>query len=193
MARPREFDSVEVERALLDVFWLRGYARTSIDDLTEATGLLRGSLYGAYGDKESMFVTAMNQYVAVMTPHLATQKTGLEALQRVLDTIVRLTARDPERRGCLFINAIPESRSLTQETQKILQDGINALQKVLRSYLVEARTEAGSDANLDSLVALVMAATVSIRVLGRAGHHRRFLQNISTGALEAVTCRLESH
>ena len=47
MARPRQFDPAEVEQALLDVFWSQGYARTSIEQLTEATGLSRGSLYAA--------------------------------------------------------------------------------------------------------------------------------------------------
>ena len=193
MARPREFDSTEVERALLDVFWLRGFARTSIENLTEATGLLRGSLYAAYGGKESMFITAVNLYVAELTAHLTTQKTGLDALQHVLDTVVKLTARDPERRGCLILNVIPESHALAEETQEILRGGLNALQALLRSHLVEARAEAGSNVDLESLVALVLAATVSIRVLGRAGQNRRLLQDISKGALEAARSRLESN
>ena len=193
MARPREFDSTEVERALLDVFWLRGFARTSIENLTEATGLLRGSLYAAYGGKESMFITAVNLYVAELAAHLTTKKTGLDALQHVLDTVVKLTARDPERRGCMILNVIPESHALAEETQEILQSGLNAIQALLRSHLVEARAEAGSNVDLESLVALVLAATVSVRVLGRAGQNRRLLQNISKGALEAARSRLETN
>jgi AcrR family transcriptional regulator len=54
MVRPRSFEPADVEEALLGVFWSRGYARTSIDELTSATGLLRGSLYAAYGSKEEM-------------------------------------------------------------------------------------------------------------------------------------------
>ena len=47
MVRPRQFDPAQVDEALLDVFWSRGYARASIEELTTATGLLRGSLYAA--------------------------------------------------------------------------------------------------------------------------------------------------
>ena len=81
MARPRQFDPVVVEEALLGVFWSRGYARTSIGQLTEATGLLRGSLYAAYGDKENMYRTAVKLYIAELAAQLATEKVGLDAVQ----------------------------------------------------------------------------------------------------------------
>ena len=192
MARPRQFDSVEVEQELLGAFWSRGYARTSIENLTEATGLLRGSLYAAYGDKENMFRTAVNLYIAELAAQLVTEKTGLEGVQHVLDTVVQLTARDPERRGCLILNAIPESHALSEETKEILQSGLKSMQALLRSRLLEARAESDANLDLDSLVALVFAASVSIRVLGRAGQNRRLLENISKGAIEAARCRLDT-
>ena len=80
VARPREFDSVEVEQELLAVFWSRGYACTSIENLIEATGLLRGSLYAAYGDKDNMFRTAASLYIA----ELAAQNVSHEFLDRNL-------------------------------------------------------------------------------------------------------------
>ena len=54
MARPRTFDEADVVEAARDQFWNRGYAATSVDDLTAATGLGKGSLYGAFGDKHSL-------------------------------------------------------------------------------------------------------------------------------------------
>ena len=192
VARPREFDSVEVEQELLAVFWSRGYACTSIENLIEATGLLRGSLYAAYGDKDNMFRTAASLYIAELAAQLATEKTGLEGVQHVLDTVVQLTARDPERRGCLILNAIPESHALSEETKEILQSGLKSMQALLRFHLLEARAESDANPELDSLVALVFAASVSIRVLGRAGQNRRLLENISKGAIEAARCRLDA-
>jgi TetR/AcrR family transcriptional repressor of nem operon len=186
MVRPRQFDPAEVEEALLGVFWSRGYARTSIEELCDATGLLRGSLYAAYGSKEDMFRAATTRYVADLGAALATEKTGLDAVQHVLDTVVRLTVRDRDRRGCLILNAIPESHALSGETRAQLEAGLAAMQALLRARLREAQTQAGTKLDLDPLVALLFAATVAIRVLGRAGQDRRLLANIAKGANEAA-------
>jgi TetR/AcrR family transcriptional repressor of nem operon len=192
MVRPRQFDPAEVEEALLSVFWSRGYANTSIEELCDATGLLRGSLYAAYGSKEDMFRAATTRYVADLAAALASDKTGLDGAQHVLETVARLTARDPERRGCLILNAIPESHALSAETQAQLQDGLATMQALLRARLREAQAEAGADVDLDPLAAMLFAASVAIRVLGRAGQDRKLLQNIAKGAIQAARRCFES-
>ena len=64
MARPRKFAEGEVVTAARDEFWTRGYAATSVDDLTAATGLGKGSLYGAFGDKHGLYLRALDDYIA---------------------------------------------------------------------------------------------------------------------------------
>ena len=187
MVRPRQFDPADVDEALLGVFWSRGYARASLEELTAATGLLRGSLYAAYGSKEDMFRAATRRYVADLAAAIASEKRGLDGARHVLDAVVRLTTRDPERRGCLILNAIPEAHALSAGTQKELQDGLDAMQALLRKRLREARDAAGrTDVDLEPLVAMLFAALVAIRVLGRAGQDRRLLQNIARGAIDAT-------
>jgi TetR/AcrR family transcriptional repressor of nem operon len=186
MVRPRQFDPGEVEEALLGVFWSRGYARTSIEELCDATGLLRGSLYAAYGSKEDMFRAATRRYVADLAAALRTDKTGLDAVQHVLETVARLTVRDPERRGCLILNAIPESHGLAAETRAQLEAGLGSMQALLRARLREAQAETGTEIDLEPLVAMLFAASVAIRVLGRAGEQRKLLQNIAKGAIDAA-------
>lgn len=61
--RPRKFDEAEVRRAILQTFWMKGYAVTSLDDLSKATGLVRPSLYGAFGSKRDMYVMAMDEFL----------------------------------------------------------------------------------------------------------------------------------
>src|SRR5690242_14786829 len=109
MARPREFELEAAEQGLLDAFWLHGFTRTSIAHLSKATGLLPGSLYAAFGSKEKMFSIAAQRYVQDLRAALSGGAPGVEGLRHVLDTVVRLTVKDPQRRGCLLINAIPES------------------------------------------------------------------------------------
>ena len=62
MARPREFDiDAALERAM-QAFWAKGYESTSLDDLCEATGLGRSSLYAAFGDKRGLYLRALDRY-----------------------------------------------------------------------------------------------------------------------------------
>ena len=64
--RPREYDPEEALDAAMGVFWARGYAATSLTDLSEATGMNRPSLYAAFGDKRSVFLRALHRYSARM-------------------------------------------------------------------------------------------------------------------------------
>ena len=66
MPRPRKFDESDVVAAARDEFWLRGYAATSVDDLTSVTGLGKGSLYGAFGDKHGLFLRALDDYISAV-------------------------------------------------------------------------------------------------------------------------------
>jgi TetR/AcrR family transcriptional repressor of nem operon len=191
MVRPRSFDGDDAADGLLAAFWLHGYARTSIPTLTEATGLLPGSLYAAFGSKEDMFRLAVERYVAEIRRALATKKRGLAAIRYVLDTVVLLTAKDGDRRGCLVLNAIPESTTLGTETRCALQDGLDEMRRLLRRHLQEAAHDSGVALDVERLEALCFAAAVSTRVLGRAGQSRRLLQAIADGATAAVADALD--
>src|ERR1700694_6107279 len=62
MARPRGFDEMQVLQAARDEFWSCGYAATSIDGVAAVTGLGKGSLYGAFGDKHALFLRVFDDY-----------------------------------------------------------------------------------------------------------------------------------
>src|ERR1700748_502248 len=62
--RPRGFDVEAAVERPMDVFWSRGYHGTALPDLLHATKLSRGSLYAAFGDKHSLFLGALDPYIA---------------------------------------------------------------------------------------------------------------------------------
>lgn len=64
MARPRKFDEVEVVQQAMTLFAQNGFNATSIDELVEATGLLRGSLYKAFGSKLNIFLIGFEECAA---------------------------------------------------------------------------------------------------------------------------------
>src|SRR6266702_5721205 len=60
--RPREFDREAALEQAIDVFWRHGYEATSVSDLTAAMGINPPSLYAAFGDKEKLFLEAVERY-----------------------------------------------------------------------------------------------------------------------------------
>src|ERR1700738_2717207 len=72
MPRPRKVDEQAVLIAARATFWRDGYAATSVQDLTDATGLGTQSLYGAFSSKHDLFIRILDDYCAY-------QSAGLEA------------------------------------------------------------------------------------------------------------------
>src|ERR1700753_2631501 len=105
--RPRSFDvETAVERAM-GVFWSRGYHATALPDLLRATKLSRGSLYAAFGDKHSLFLRALDRYiadaVARMDIEFDSRKDPVDALRTYLAGYVDRTSGANGRRGCLLV------------------------------------------------------------------------------------------
>jgi TetR/AcrR family transcriptional repressor of nem operon len=105
--RPRSFDTeAAVERAM-NVFWSRGYHATALPDLLRATKLSRGSLYAAFGDKHSLFLRALDRYVADaltrMDIELDPRREPIDGLRAFLAGYVDRTSGAGGRRGCLLV------------------------------------------------------------------------------------------
>ncbi len=101
------FDEAEVLCAARDRFWSGGYAATSVDDLVAATGLGKGSLYGAFGDKHQLYLRVFDEYCSrvVRIAHRALDGADAGAYQRLctyVTDVVESAARDTARRGCLL-------------------------------------------------------------------------------------------
>lgn len=174
-----------LQRAL-DVFWEHGFAATTIPEISQATGLLPGSLYAAFDDKDKMFRLALERYARWLVAQLPSNLKGLDGIKAALDTIVRLTVEDPKRRGCPMLNAIPDADALSPQTRQLLNGGHEWMRSYFRDRLLEAQQQSGAAPDLQQLEALLFAAAVSVRVLGRAGLEPRLLQQIADAASAAT-------
>lgn len=112
MARPREFDEERVLQAALEVFRAKGFDGATLGELEDATGLGRGSLYGAFGDKRALFHKVLGRYLTSsldeMLAPLHAPEAGREAIVALFRGIARDASRDRERKGCLMTNCSVE-------------------------------------------------------------------------------------
>ncbi|MEK0083124.1 TetR/AcrR family transcriptional regulator [Benzoatithermus flavus] len=112
MARPREFDEEQVLQRALEVFRAKGFEGATLDELEQATGLHRGSLYGAFGDKRRLFLKALARYLDTALGErlavLETPQAGRTEILALFQGLARDAACDRERKGCLVTNCAIE-------------------------------------------------------------------------------------
>jgi TetR/AcrR family transcriptional regulator, transcriptional repressor for nem operon len=151
MARPRTFDECDVVAAARDEFWKRGYAATSVDDLTAATGLGKGSLYGAFGDKHSLYLRALDGYIASSLDDVRASlrdpaRRAYRRLGRHLRGQARLLLADKQRRGCLMAKSAAELGA----TDDAVEAKVANAYRVWRDELAECIKEAQRDGDVDA-------------------------------------------
>lgn len=112
--RPRAFDTQEALARARDLFWSRGYAATSVQDLVDELGVRRGSLYAAFGDKHDLYLKAVELYAKENREQLEgilRADPVLPALRRMLlepSTLTGAPNQPQGRRGCLVGNTTAE-------------------------------------------------------------------------------------
>ncbi|HJS75619.1 MAG TPA: TetR/AcrR family transcriptional regulator, partial [Vicinamibacteria bacterium] len=107
MGRPREFDRDEALDRAVQVFWSRGFERTSVEDLTDSMGIQRGSLYAAFGDKHQLFLAALDRYEERFyrdTLRFLEEGSPREGIRRVFQQVVSDCACGGGAKGCFITN-----------------------------------------------------------------------------------------
>jgi TetR/AcrR family transcriptional repressor of nem operon len=181
MARPRTFDEEHVVEAARRQFWETGYHGTSVGDLSRATGLGKGSLYGAFGDKHALFLRIFDEYCAGAERGAAALVDGPEdeALDRAHAWLLG-TARSSTTRGCLLAKGTAELARTDPEVAERAAATFTALVDACTQLVQQAQRAGQVDPQADAhaLGHLVVATQRGIEALGKGG--------VETAALVAV-------
>lgn len=176
--RPRSFDvDIAVERAM-EVFWSRGYHATALPDLLRATRLSRGSLYAAFGDKHSLFLRALDRYIADALTRidieLAPDRELVDGLRAFLAGYVDRTSGANGRRGCLLVATAMELAGQDAEVGRRIAGFFKAMETRLAAALSRAKA-AGllADGVEPSSAARILVCFVEgLRVVGKTAPAR---------------------
>ncbi|WP_089155422.1 TetR/AcrR family transcriptional regulator [Micromonospora sp. NBS 11-29] len=171
MAGRKQFDVDEALRRAMLVFWRWGYSEASIERLTEGTGLGRGSLYGTFGDKGTLFRKSLQRYAETYHPLYLQALSGPHADPgAVITAYLRVTLNriaDPAvPDGCLLTMSAAQLPALDPESQTMVRTMIVSLRTMLEQALLAAGV-GEQEAAERALCAL--ATNKSLAVLSRAG------------------------
>lgn len=187
----KRFDpEVALDRAV-DEFWRGGFEGTSAQALVNAMGINRGSLYDTFGSKPELYRRALGRYQARAFTELerALERDDvLPAMRDVLRAQAAQLADDPARRGCFFTNACTEMTSRDPAVGDLVREALDDTHDLLRRAIDRARRrgEIASDQDPSALADFLLAAMHGIRVVGKAGHDRRRLEQTIDIALSAL-------
>ncbi len=166
VGRPREFDEEQALEAAMDVFWEKGFEATSMADLCAATGLHKGSLYQAFGDKHALFMRALKAYADREFHETAAVAFAHESPLASIRAVVGAVCKEAlEGKGCLMINSLVELAPHDPEVHKAVGAEGERRLRVLTDLLEKARQAGEIRSELD---ASMLARQLMIAFAGSA-------------------------
>jgi AcrR family transcriptional regulator len=184
--RPRGFDPADALKAASERFRTRGYAGTSLDDLVEATGLARPSLYAAFGDKRALYLAALDRTIERVARSFDTLIASDLPLRESLAAMFRFVidgylTGESGPSGCIMISTSAASAVDDTEVRERL-----AAFLAIEDERIEALLAARGDADAYPHARLVTAVIHSLSVRARAGATREELDAIAQACINLI-------
>ncbi|QCX81141.1 HTH-type transcriptional repressor ComR [Streptomyces sp. YIM 121038] len=196
MARPRTFDEERALDAAMRAFWEKGYEATSTQDLCDATGLGRSSIYNTFTSKHDLFRRSLNRYIDMMSAPQAeiledSERPGFDRLRALYTRIVdsEFEYREDDRSiGCLTVNTVVELARRDADADALIQRDLDLRLRLLRIAIDAGKRDGTITARRDteSLARFVNATIGGMRVSAQAGADRAALEAIAETALDAL-------
>ncbi|MFE9395874.1 TetR/AcrR family transcriptional regulator [Streptomyces flavidovirens] len=205
MARPRKFDEERAVDAAMEAFWTAGYEATSTQDLCEATGLGRSSIYNTFKSKRDLFDRALARYMeyknaelaALMESDLPVRQKIRTQFQRVIDEEFERGPEGSERsegvagaegRGCLVVNTAVEVAARDHEIADDLTRDYRLRLAVIRAAIESGQRDGdiARDKDPTALAHFVIATIAGLKVSARVTRQRSVLEMTADAALTAL-------
>src|SRR3954447_11440851 len=189
--RPRAYDPQVALARAAEVFWRAGYAGTSLDNLVEATGMNRPSLYAAFGDKRDLYLKTLEYYRdesrVVARAALADDPPLRVLLKRFYDKALALYLTDGPR-GCYSIGTAATVAAVDDGVRAFLADSMRTTDSFLTRQIGKARErgELAPGADPAALGYLATATLHTLAIRARAGLPRKELNALVNAAIDVI-------
>ena len=192
LGRPRKFDEAKALDSIMNVFWEKGFEGTSLSDLMEATGLQKGSLYGAFGDKRAMYLKALDCYSDRWTNSLIDKLTGqgepLPRVARFLQSAVDGVVGHNAARGCFMCNAAIDQAGIVPNARHLVQASLKRLEAALADVVAELTGDSAPQQ-----ASQLLSVYFGLRVLAKGGANAAILSNAKQSALQSLVDAANKH
>ncbi len=186
----KRFDPDAALDRAVEVFWSRGYAGTTAQDLVDGMGINRASMYATYGSKLDLYRLALARYKERALDRSRRAADGCTSARAAVEAVLRDYAAglsDPGGggRGCMLVGAAAEARVVDPHVVADVADGLSALRDEFAELLRRSPATELAMAP-DAAAELLRAAVLGMRVLGTGGNDARALAAVVDAVVEAV-------
>ncbi len=191
--RPRAYQPEVALGKALDLFRKDGFAATSLDDLSAATGMNRPSLYGAFGDKRDLYIKSYQRYRAdaraAMIEIFRDQLPIRKRLERIFAVALDIyLSGEAGPRGCFTVMTAASEAVSDPDIRAMVLEGFSELDKAFAACFRRARKKGelplASDPQVLAQLASATIHTIAIRA--RARTPRKELEAIVKGAIDVM-------
>jgi AcrR family transcriptional regulator len=191
--RPRAYEPEIALGKALDLFRRQGFAATSLDDLSEATGMNRPSLYGAFGDKRELYIKSYQRYRedarASMVEIFREELPVRQRLERIFACALNIyLSGETGPRGCFTVVTAASEAVSDPDIRAMVLDGLSELDKAFASCFRRAKEKGELPESADPAVLAQLASSTvhSIAIRSRARVSRKDLEAIVKGAIDMM-------
>lgn len=191
--RPRAYQPEVALGKALDLFREGGFAATSLDELSAATGMNRPSLYGAFGDKRELYIKSYQRYRAdaraAMTEVFREEMPIRKRLQRIYAVALDIyLSGEAGPRGCFTVMTAASEAVSDPDIRAMVLEGLSELDKAFAASfrLAKEKGELPETADPQVLAQFASATIHTIAIRARAGVPRRELETIVKGAIDMM-------
>lgn len=185
----KQFNRDEALDKAMQVFWSRGYAATSMQDLVDCMGINRGSLYATFGDKHELFLSALRMFDERIRGRLlakfAAEHGPREAMRQLFLFFQKEATLPGGNRGCLLTNTALELAAHDPDAAKIVAEAQTQIEDFFKTQ-IEAGRAAGEIAAGPPAVGMargLLASLIGLMVLIRSRPDPHLLKSVVEEAL----------
>lgn len=182
MARKREFDESEALRQAMQLFWVQGYEKTSMEELVNCMGVHRKSIYDTFGNKHELFIRVLEYYKSAIGEQLLQQmkneKTALKKIKALFD--YSCINNEEQEKGCLIVNTGVELSPHDKAIAQIVQSNFLETEKVIYQLLQQGQImgEFSPTLDLGATAQFIHNSLIGIRVQLKTTDEKKKLQPI---------------
>lgn len=182
MSRTTDFDKDEILTKAMHAFWLKGYEATSLKDLAQETGLLKGSLYNTFKSKENLFLLCLEKYGENSRSKFYTGGDPLIYLKSFFKRLVEEGSNKENYKGCFIMNSCLEFTNTQSPPALKSQKLFKATEQNLENLAKELAKN--NEYNATEIKVNLTVAAFSLREISKFKKDRDFLKQIANNALK---------